>query len=325
MNEINIEECLNKIDEIALLENNWNDNGANKFSSKIIDNVKKFLSYSLYNPFIAPTANNSIQLEYEKNNDEYFEVEIYEDKIETFKIDIDKKETEQVFSIDEFFKVLNLVKIFYNGNPQNAVLFTGAFNPPTIAHYHMVHSVLRNNKMDFDYVIFALSTENFLKKKQSKTNDWYFSENERIEMVLSMIAHNPNALLYGIEIGYTYDVLCSVKQEFNCKNLYFACGSDKLNEIERWGNAKKLLKEFNFYILLRGVESYEYIENKCNKIFINTKYFLAKDNEKYKDISATQVRNKIKQNLDYTNLLEPHVYKYLIKNKEILNRRLYAN
>ena len=47
--------------------------------------------------------------------------------------------------------------------------------------------------------------------------------------------------------------------------------------------------------------------------------------EKYKYVSATQVRDKIKQNLDYTNLLEPHVYKYLNENKEILNRRLYAN
>ena len=325
MNEINIEECLNKIEKIALLENNWNNNGANKFSDKVINNVKKFLSYSLYNPFVAPTANNSIQLEYEKDNGKYLEIEIYENKIETFEIDAEKKETEQVFSINDFFKVLNLVKIFYNGTPQNAVLFTGAFNPPTIAHYHMVHSVLRNDKMNFDYVIFALSTEKFLKNKQDKTNDWYFSESERTEMVLSMIAHNPNALLYGIEVGYTYDVLCGVKQEFNCENLYFACGSDKLYEIERWGHAKKLLKEFNFYILLRGTESYEYTENKCNKIFANTKYFLAKDNEKYKYVSATQVRDKIKQNLDYTNLLEPHVYKYLNENKEILNRRLYAN
>lgn len=269
-------------------------------NKKLFKNISKFLKFNIYDTQLY-MKDNSVILEY-KNKDSILELEFKDDIIEINK---------EIIIFSEFFKALNLIKIFFNGNPENMVLFTGAFNPPTIAHYHMVHTVLRNKNVKFDYVVFALSNDNFLSKKQKKSNDWYFSEQERLNLILNMIAHNPKALLFGIEQGYTYQVLCEVKKQFNPKNLYFACGSDKLNEITRWGYKDKLLKEFCFYILLRGTDNENTINNLCNKIFINTKYLLSKDNEKYKNISATQVRNKIKNNENYDDLLERHVLKYL--------------
>lgn len=311
MTEKEIRECNERLKDIELLTINWNGNQALPIPKKVIENVRIFLKFSLYKPEIFPVACESIQLEYEKENGEYLELEFKENKIETFRIYEDKTEEEKEYQVNEFYKALNLVKIFYNGKPKNIVLFTGAFNPPTIAHYHMVHSVLRNKTKKFDYVVFALSNDKFLDKKQKRNNDWYFPESERLNIVLSMIAHNPNALLFGIEQGYTYEVLCEVKKEFNALHTYFACGSDKLNEITRWGFHDKLLKEFCFYILIRGIDKESEVNEKCKKIFSNTEYVLGKDNEKYKDISATQVRRKIDNKEDCTLLLEKHVYEYL--------------
>lgn len=311
MTEKELKECNEKLKDIASLSMNWNDNGALPIPKNIINNVNIFLKYSLYKPEIFPVACESIQLEYEKENGEYLELEFKENKIEIFRIYEDKTEEEIEYDFNDFYKVLNLVKIFYNGKPENIVLFTGAFNPPTIAHYHMVHSVLRNENKKFNYVVFALSNDKFLSKKQNRNKDWYFNETERLNLVLSMIAHNPNALLFGIEQGYTYEVLCEVKKEFNSTDTYFACGSDKLNEINRWGFHDKLLKEFCFYILLRGTDDETEVNDKCKELFLNTKYVIAKDNEKYKDISATQVRRKIDKKEDFSLLLEKHVYEYL--------------
>ena len=76
-----------------------------------------------------------------------------------------------------------------------------------------------------------------------------------------------------------------------------------------------LLTEFNFYVLIRGDDDYKKVVHKCNKIFKDTKYVLGKENQKYKNISATQVRRMIDNKENYKELLEEHVFKYL---KEVL-------
>ena len=91
--------------------------------------------------------------------------------------------------------------------------------------------------------------------------------------------------------------------------MYFACGSDKLNEIHHWGYNKQLLSEFCFYVLLRGED--KNIKDICDNLFRNTKYIIATDNEKYKDMSATMVRRMLDNNEDCVNVLERHVYAFI--------------
>ena len=74
----------------------------------------------------------------------------------------------------------------------------------------------------------------------------------------------------------------------------------------------KLLKEICFYILLRK-DSLNVAKKKCDELFCQTKYIIGQDNEKYKDISSTLIRQKIKDKEDFSNLVCPEVYKLLIK------------
>ena len=60
-------EAYNKLEEIKKLPDNWNHNGAKKFSPELIDNCKSILKNLNHPPFIAPTANDSIQFEYDGN------------------------------------------------------------------------------------------------------------------------------------------------------------------------------------------------------------------------------------------------------------------
>lgn len=72
---------LKKLETISDLKDNWNDNNAKKFSSKLISIVKNILKNIVEQPEIFPTANNSIQMEYELVDNSYLEFEIFEDKI----------------------------------------------------------------------------------------------------------------------------------------------------------------------------------------------------------------------------------------------------
>lgn len=72
------------LDEIAKLDDNWNNNGADSFSIKLIEKCRDIMTQLVAEPFICPTACGSIQFEYEKDNGEYLEFEIYEDRIEVF-------------------------------------------------------------------------------------------------------------------------------------------------------------------------------------------------------------------------------------------------
>ena len=50
-------------------------------------------------PFLAPTARDSIQMEFEKENGDYFEIEVYAQKISVYSV-IDNKETEKEYPVD---------------------------------------------------------------------------------------------------------------------------------------------------------------------------------------------------------------------------------
>jgi len=66
------------LDEIASLKDNWNDNNAPHFSESIIMRMRSIVSELSIQPNIFPTARRSIQFEYEKENGDYLEFELFE-------------------------------------------------------------------------------------------------------------------------------------------------------------------------------------------------------------------------------------------------------
>lgn len=82
--EKNYIEASTTLNQIANLKDNWNNNGAKSFSTKLIEKCREIVMQLAAEPFICPTACGSIQFEYEKENGDYLEFEIYEDRIEVF-------------------------------------------------------------------------------------------------------------------------------------------------------------------------------------------------------------------------------------------------
>lgn len=77
--------AIHKLYEIATLDENWNGYGAHPIDFDVVMNAFRILFMLKHPPFISPTANQSIQMEYEKSNGDYFEIEVFKDHIEVYK------------------------------------------------------------------------------------------------------------------------------------------------------------------------------------------------------------------------------------------------
>lgn len=77
------------LDSILSLKDNWNENGAKSFNPELIEKCRKMLTTlpeDLQKTcFVAPTACNSIQFEWEIS-ERYYEIEVYEDFIKLFAV-----------------------------------------------------------------------------------------------------------------------------------------------------------------------------------------------------------------------------------------------
>lgn len=91
-----IEFGLTRLEEIESLPLAWYDNTERVVPKHHIELLREVLPHLKFSPFIVPTGNNSIQLEYD-TGDKYFEVELFDDYL-TIYIEIC---SEEIFSIKQ--------------------------------------------------------------------------------------------------------------------------------------------------------------------------------------------------------------------------------
>ena len=81
-------ENLKKLDAIALLKDNWNGNGAKAFRPELISKARNIITFLDIQPEVFPTACESLQLEYDKEDGAHLEIELTDGKkAEIFQID----------------------------------------------------------------------------------------------------------------------------------------------------------------------------------------------------------------------------------------------
>jgi hypothetical protein len=104
---------LKRLSDIESPQDNWNNNGVEKIPEKVIRNVRKLLMCLEFQPEVFPTACDAIQLEWDKANGEYLEMEIMEYAINVFQIDSDGGEKHSTIAIDGIV-VKKIVGEFYD-------------------------------------------------------------------------------------------------------------------------------------------------------------------------------------------------------------------
>lgn len=104
---------LQSVENLRKFEEDWNGYGAGSFSAELCDFMEKIIKNldEEYQPKLFPTGRESIQIEYEKTNGEYLEIEVFSPRrIELFQITADGKEIEKNIGYDEIERA---VKTFY--------------------------------------------------------------------------------------------------------------------------------------------------------------------------------------------------------------------
>lgn len=96
------------LDEIRELEDDWNGNGASRFPEALLNQMYSIVKRIHKQPQIFPTARDSIQFEYENDNGDYLEFELFDDgRIKQFLYTISGKSSTVYIDVEDINKVVD--------------------------------------------------------------------------------------------------------------------------------------------------------------------------------------------------------------------------
>ena len=177
-------------------------------------------------------------------------------------------------------------------------LFFGSFNP-----IHIGHKVIASYLVDFtdlDKVMFVVSPLNPLKQKISLLDQYH-----RLQIIRSEIEDNSKLEVSDIEFdmpkpSYTIDTLVRLKEKYPENNYSIIMGSDNLQNFHKWKNYEQILEDYSVYVYPRpGFE----ISGTYKNIHII-------EEVPQMEISASFIRNSIKQGKDISYLMPEKAWKY---------------
>lgn len=182
-------------------------------------------------------------------------------------------------------------------------LFFGSFNPIHIGHLILANYILENS--DMDELWFVVSPHNPFKEKKSLLN-----QHNRLEMVELAIKNYPKMRASNVEFSlpqpsYTIDTLTYLKEKFPKNAFALMMGEDNLKHLHKWKNSELLIKNHQIIVYPRKfngeLKDSEYLQHE-NIILIDAPII---------ELSATKIRQMIKENKNVLPMLPPEVFDYL--------------
>lgn len=193
-----------------------------------------------------------------------------------------------------------------NSNPKfmkKIGLFFGSFNPIHIGHLILANYILENS--DMDELWFVVSPQNPFKDKKSLLTD-----HNRLDMVQLAVKNYPKMRASNVEFSlpkpsYTIDTLTYLKEKYPNYSFALIMGEDNLDSLPKWKNAEKLMSDYQIIVYPRTFEGEkkdgEYLQHE-NISMVNAPII---------ELSATEIRNMIKEGKNVRPMLPPEVFEYL--------------
>lgn len=189
-------------------------------------------------------------------------------------------------------------------------LYGGTFNPPTKAHIEMAKKALKECKLD--RIIFIPVGDLYPKDGMAKGI-------HRYKMLQLACKEEENLQVSDIEIKSNknykaIDIFEILKNKYKGDETFFLMGTDNLKKLPFWEKGDKLVSNFNYIILDRGVIDTNNIIETNDLLNKNKERFTIVKNQELKECSATEIREQIKKGEKPKNL-DNKVYNYIIQNK----------
>lgn len=183
----------------------------------------------------------------------------------------------------------------------------GSFNPPHKMHLDIALELI--NKQYVDNVVFVPTGS----KYKYKNN--LLPDKNRLEMLQILAKKNDNLDVSDYELQsevvYTYQTLKHFKEENKDDEIYFICGTDNLSYMDKWMNAVEILSNYKILVIKRQGEDINELLEKFKEYREN---IIVADIEQ-RDISSTEIREKLKNKEDVLDLLDKDVYEYIKENR----------
>lgn len=185
-------------------------------------------------------------------------------------------------------------------------IFGGSFNPPHNIHLKIAEYLINQNYVD--KVIYVPTGS----KYQYKNN--LLAPKHRLNMLKLLINNNHNLSISTYEFQsrpvYTYETLTHFKNKYPNDTIYFICGMDNLDYLDKWYKGLEILKKFKLMVIKRNHQMYSNLFEKYHEYLNNITLVEFPEDS----ISSTMIRNNILNNKDNTKYLKPSIIEYITKN-----------
>ncbi len=181
-------------------------------------------------------------------------------------------------------------------------LFFGSFNPIHIGHLILANYILEHS--DMHELWFVVSPQNPFKDKKSLLKD-----HNRLDMVQLAIKNYPKMRASNVEFSlptpsYTIDTLTYLQEKHPDYSFSLIMGEDNLKSLHKWKNYELLLKNYQIIVyprILGEEKKSDYLQHE-NIHQIDAPII---------ELSATEIRNMIKEGKNTRPMLPPEVFEYL--------------
>lgn len=195
-------------------------------------------------------------------------------------------------------------------------IMLGVFNPPHNFHFTIANEILKNNP-DIEKIIFVPTNDNY--KKPDVINSEH-----RFNMLKLVCSQNKQFDVSRFEIDsltqpYSEETLEHFAKVYPEYKINLIIGSDNLKTFNTWHNYSNILKKYSPIIFERDDDNLDLIIE--NTGFLKPyKYFIKSSKCSISsDLSATKVRNRIKNKQSITDYVPIEINDYIKTHKLYLS------
>lgn len=205
---------------------------------------------------------------------------------------------------------------------KNIAVLGGTFNPIHLAHLAMAKYVYAIGS--YDEILFIPTGA-----PPHKVNDFYIvDKTHRWNMCMLAIKEYEYFNISDIEMkrkgnSYTLDTLKALIKEYPNNNYTLIIGADSLMNLTNWHKPKELFKLANFLVINRPGYEQE-IEKRIAYLRENYQVHILSMNMPEMDISSSNIRHLINNNMSISDMVPSEVEQYIISNM-LYKTSIYLN
>lgn len=185
---------------------------------------------------------------------------------------------------------------------KKVALYFGSYNPIHVGHLMVAEYIVENT--DVDQLWFVISPSSPFKK-----HDRLLQASQRYYMVQVAIEDDPRFKACDVEFklpypSYTAVTLEKLSAKYPDYQFVIVMGADNLENFERWKNYEYILEHYQLYVYPRIGAKPTPLENHPSVVMISAPQI---------EISASMIRNSIREKRGVTYFLPPKVKDYIEK------------